>query len=289
MRRDVIPWVESIQAVRQAVDEARARGLKIGLVPTMGALHEGHVHLIERCRAEADFVVASIFVNPTQFGPAEDFARYPRTPELDRDRAAVGGADLIFAPTAEAMYPHGPESTCVDVIPYSRIFEGAIRPGHFRGVATVVLKLFAIVDPDLACFGQKDFQQQCVIRRMAEDLHLRVTIRIVETVREPDGLALSSRNRYLDPDQRRGAVVLRRALEKSQAAVAGGIRDGERVRQILHDTINSESMAQLDYAEVVDAETLDVLTRLEPGRTAVALLAVRFGSTRLIDNAFLPE
>ncbi|SIN85066.1 pantoate--beta-alanine ligase [Singulisphaera sp. GP187] len=285
----MIPWVKSIAEVRQAVGEARARGLRIGLVPTMGALHDGHVHLIERCRAAADFVVVSIFVNPTQFGPSEDFTRYPRTPELDRDRAASGGADLIFGPTAEEMYPHGPNSTCVEVVPFAGIFEGAIRPGHFRGVATVVLKLFSIVEPDLACFGQKDFQQQCVIRRMAEDLNLRLSIQIVETVREPDGLALSSRNRYLDSDQRRGAVVLPRALKKAQAAVAGGVRDAERVRQILHDTINSEPMAQLDYAEVVDAETLGVLTGLEAGRTAVALLAVRFGATRLIDNAFLPE
>lgn len=285
----MIPWVESLEAVRQAVDEARARGLTIGLVPTMGALHEGHVHLIERCRAESDFVVVSIFVNPTQFGPSEDFARYPRTPELDRAQAEAGGADLIFAPTPEAMYPHGPASTCVDVLPFSNVFEGAIRPGHFRGVATVVLKLFSVVGPDLACFGQKDFQQQCVIRRMAEDLNLRLRIRIIETVRERDGLALSSRNRYLDPDQRRGALVLPRALENARTAVAAGVRETERVRQILHDTINSEPLARLDYAEVVDAETLGVLPVLGAGRTAVALLAVRFGTTRLIDNAYLLE
>jgi pantoate--beta-alanine ligase len=281
--------VETIDEVRRAVDEARAKGRTVGLVPTMGALHEGHVHLIERCRAESDLVVVSIFVNPTQFGPSEDFARYPRTPELDRQRAAEGGADLIFGPPAEVMYPHGPHSTCVEVLPFSGILEGAVRPGHFRGVATVVLKLFTIVNPDLAFFGQKDYQQLQVIRRLSEDLNLRLSIRAVETVREADGLALSSRNRYLDPDQRRGATVLWRALEAARAMVAGGVRDLERVRQILRETIHSEPGAQLDYAEVVDAETLDALTALDADRRAVALLAVRFGATRLIDNAFLPE
>src|SRR3954452_12167548 len=192
----MIPWVETIKQVRDAVDSARKAGHRIGLVPTMGALHDGHVRLIEQCRARADFIVVSIFVNPTQFGPSEDFARYPRTPDHDRARCEEGGADLVFAPTAETMYPRGRLSTYVEIPELFDRLEGASRPGHFRGVATVVLKLFNIVGPDLAVFGQKDYQQQRVIRRMVDDLNVRVEIVTVETEREPDGLALSSRNRF---------------------------------------------------------------------------------------------
>lgn len=284
-----LAWVETIEDVRSHVRKARQAGLTIGLVPTMGALHDGHVQLIKQCREENGFVVVSLFVNPTQFGPLEDFTRYPRTPEDDQARAAVGGADLIFAPSAETMYPRGGLSTAVEVSALTDRFEGAIRPGHFRGVATVVLKLFSIVQPDTAYFGQKDFQQLSVIRRMVEDLNLLVGIRPVATVREPDGLAMSSRNRYLDEAQRRGAVVLWRALENARRAVRAGEQDAERVRQILRETIKSEGMAQLEYAEVVDPDTLLDLTHIEDGRRAIGLLAVRFGSTRLIDNAYLAE
>jgi pantoate--beta-alanine ligase len=286
----VIPVVASIEEVRRAVKTARAEAKLIGLVPTMGALHEGHVRLIEECRKEAGYVVVSVFVNPTQFGPNEDYQRYPRTLDLDRQRCQEGGADLVFAPDAATMYPRGSRATTfVEVPELSEILEGAIRPGHFRGVATVVLKLFEIVAPDLAFFGEKDFQQIVVIRRMVADLNLPPEIRAVGTVREPDGLAMSSRNRYLSLDERRAATVLSRALRKAVEVVGEGERTGDRVRQVLRETIELETLAKLDYAEVVDTDTLEPLDAITPGRRAVALLAVRIGATRLIDNAILTE
>lgn len=286
----MVPVIVGIDEVRIAVRAARAAGKVVGLVPTMGALHLGHVRLIERCRAESDFAVVSIFVNPTQFGPNEDFRRYPRTPDLDHQRCAEVGADLIFAPSAAVMYPpQDSPGTFVEVPGLSDVLEGSFRPGHFRGVATVVLKLFTIVAPDVAYFGEKDYQQQLVIRRMVADLNLPVEVRTVPTVREPDGLALSSRNRYLDRDERRAATVLSRALRRASRAVGEGERDADRIRQILRDTIQSEERAALDYAEVADAGSLESLARLTPGRRAVALLAVRIGQTRLIDNMMVIE
>jgi pantoate--beta-alanine ligase len=232
-------------------------------------------------------VVTSIFVNPTQFGPAEDFQRYPRS--LDEDLAAcdASGSDLVFVPSPATMYPHGLHSTFVEVAGLSEALEGASRPGHFRGVATVVLKLLEIVRPDMAVFGQKDFQQQLVVRRLVEDVHLPVEIVTADTVREPDGLARSSRNRYLSPTERGAAIALYRALEAARRAVNAGERDGNRVRQILRQTIESERLASLDYAEVADANSLEPLTELASGRRAIALVAARVGKTRLIDNAFL--
>ncbi len=279
----------TIAEVRRAVRSARARGLSVGFVPTMGALHDGHVRLIERARAESGFVVASIFVNPSQFGPHEDFGRYPRTLDADLLLCGEGGADIVFAPSVEEMYPHGPLSTYVEVSGLTTTLEGASRPGHFRGVATVVLKLFGIVGPDLAFFGEKDYQQLQVIRKMVADLDVPVTIRPVPTVREADGLAMSSRNRYLNEVHRRAAGVLSAALREAAEAVRNGERSADRVRQILGSRIESQEDARIDYAEVADAETLERLDRLEPGRRAVALLAVRFGTTRLIDNAQLPD
>jgi pantoate--beta-alanine ligase len=255
----------------------------------MGALHEGHVRLIEHCRRRTGSVVVSIFVNPTQFGPEEDFERYPRTIEADVARCSAAGANLILAPNSTTIYPHGKSSTFVEVPGLSDILEGAIRPGHFRGVATIVLKLFEIVRPDVAVFGQKDFQQQLLIRRMVEDLHLAVEIDTVATIREPDGLALSSRNRYLSPVERRAAVVLHDALQRAARAVEGGERQGNRVRQILRQTIESERLATLDYVEVAVADTLEPLAELSPGPRAVALVAARIGTTRLIDNMILPD
>jgi pantoate--beta-alanine ligase len=281
--------VETIEEVGGAVGRARRSGLRIGLVPTMGALHDGHARLVERCRAEAGYVVVSIFVNPTQFGPTEDLARYPRTLEEDLRRCAAAGADLVFTPAEEVIYPRGRSATFVEVPGLSHVLEGAIRPGHFRGVATVVLALFEIVRPDLAVFGQKDYQQQLLIRRMVQDLHVPVEILIEPTVREPDGLAMSSRNRYLAPDERRVATVLWRALRRGREAVAAGERDADRVRQILDVTISLEKSARLDYVEVTDAETLEPLSTIDPGRPAVALVAARVGSTRLIDNMALTE
>jgi pantoate--beta-alanine ligase len=285
----VAELVESVEDLRLAVVAARDRGLRVGLVPTMGALHRGHLRLIERCRDLAGSVVVSIFVNPTQFGPHEDFERYPRPLEQDMALCHGAGAEFVFVPAATAVYPNGSRSTFVEVPGLSDILEGASRPGHFRGVATVVLKLFEMVRPDLAVFGRKDYQQQLIIRRMVEDLHLPVEIVTEATVREPDGLAMSSRNRYLSPSDRRAAGVLYRALELARQAVAGGERDPNRVRQILTQTIESETAARLDYGEVVDADTLGPLDDLSPPRRAVALLAVRFGSTRLIDNLLLTE
>jgi pantoate--beta-alanine ligase len=278
----------TIAEVRAAVGLARRNGLVIGLVPTMGALHAGHLRLVEEARATSGLVVVSIFVNPTQFGPNEDFRRYPRTIEADLELCAGGGADLIFAPAVEEMYPNGPSSTFVEVPSLSDRLEGASRPGHFRGVATVVLKLFTIVGPDLAFFGSKDYQQLQVIRRMVADLDVPVEVRAVPTVREADGLAMSSRNRYLDLDQRRAAVVLSRALDRASEAVRGGERDADRVRQILRRTLESEPLATLDYAEVADADTLEPAREVGPGRRAVALIAARVGPARLIDNAILP-
>jgi pantoate--beta-alanine ligase len=285
----VLEAVSSIAEVRAAVAGARGAGRRVGFVPTMGALHDGHVRLIERCRAESDYVVVSIFVNPTQFAPGEDLDRYPRSLPDDLRRCTEAGANLVFVPCSTTIYPRGKEATFVEVPGLSHVLEGASRPGHFRGVATVVLALFEIVRPDLAVFGQKDYQQQLLIRRMVEDLHVPVELLVVPTVREPDGLALSSRNRYLDPGQRRAATVLSRALEGARRQVGEGERNGDRVRQMLRQTVESEASVRLDYAEVADADTLEPLVELVPERRAVALLAAWVGTTRLIDNALLTE
>ncbi len=285
----MLELAESVADMREAVARARRAGLVVGLVPTMGALHDGHVRLIERCRADAGWVAVSIFVNPTQFGPNEDFTRYPRTLEDDLARCREAGADLVFAPTPQAIYPRGAPSTWVEVPGLSDVLEGASRPGHFRGVATVVLKLFEIVRPDLAVFGQKDYQQQLVIRRMVADLHVPVRIVTEPTVREPDGLAMSSRNRYLAPAERRAATVLHEALERAHRAVREGETSANRVRQILRETIESNERVRLDYAEIADADSLEPLDRLGPDSRAVALVAARVGATRLLDNRLLME
>jgi pantoate--beta-alanine ligase len=287
-----LPVLASVRETRAAIRAARAAGHSIGLVPTMGALHDGHVQLIRSCRQITDFVVVSIYVNPKQFGPDEDFRRYPRTPDADRARCAEGGAELIFMPTDADMYPLGP-GNCTNVVVPPAItgpFEGASRPGHFDGVATVVLKLLNVVQPDVAAFGQKDFQQLQLVNRMVADLDLPVRILPVPTVREPDGLAMSSRNRYLDtPARRAAALSLSRGLRLACEAAAAGERDAERVRQILRAAVESEALVQLDYAAVADAATLEPLAVLEPGRPAVALVAAKVdGVARLIDNALLP-
>jgi pantoate--beta-alanine ligase len=285
----VVELARTTAEVQSAVASARGSRERIGLVPTMGALHEGHGRLIERCHSKADLTIVSIFVNPTQFGPTEDFERYPRSLEDDFKLCQSSGAAVVFAPTVQALYPSGPQSTFVEVPHLSDILEGASRPGHFRGVATVVLKLFEIVAPDLACFGQKDYQQQLLIRRMVRDLHLSVEIDTCPTMREADGLAMSSRNRYLSPDERKAAAVLFRALEKARTAALAGEHQAARVRQILRETIESEPLASLDYAEVASAENLDPLEDLGRDSLAVALLAVRIGNTRLIDNMVLRD
>jgi pantoate--beta-alanine ligase len=281
--------VETTPHLRTIVREARERGKRIGLVPTMGALHEGHVALMRQCREHADFVAVSIFVNPTQFGAGEDFGRYPRPLEHDLLQCESAGVDLVFVPSVQTVYPRGTSSTFVEVPGLSAVLEGASRPGHFRGVASVVLRLFELVLPDVAVFGQKDFQQQLVIKRMVDDLHVPVELVIAPTLRESDGLALSSRNRYLNAHERQSAAILYRALESARSAVATGERRAERIRQILRDTIKSEAGAKLDYAEVVDGETLESPGDLGEVKLAVALLAAWVGTTRLIDNAVLYE
>jgi pantoate--beta-alanine ligase len=276
--------VHTIDAVRQAVRAARDRGQTIGLVPTMGALHAGHVSLMRAARAGTGFVVVSIFVNPAQFGPSEDFSRYPRPIEQDLEACRGEGVDLVFVPDTATIYPPG-FRTYVEVHGLQDVMEGASRPGHFRGVATVVLKLFNIVQPDIAYFGQKDGQQARLVRQMVRDLDVPVQVCVRPTVREADGLALSSRNRYLDAEQRRHATALSEALRQAEQLVAAGERSAAAVQRAVAARIEATPGAVLDYAAVVDADTLAPLDRLQ-GMVFVAL-AVRFGSTRLIDNVLL--
>jgi len=258
----------------------------VGLVPTMGYLHRGHIELARRARNESATVVASIFVNPTQFGPSEDFGRYPRAFERDLGLLRDVGVDVVFAPPPEEMYPSG-FSTWVDVEGVTAPLEGASRPGHFRGVATVCNKLFNIVDPDLAFFGQKDAQQVAVIRRMVRDLDMNLEIVVAPTVREPDGLAMSSRNAYLSAEERAAAPVLHRALTAAMAMRRDGCLDAAAVVRRMRDVIGAEPLARLDYAAVVDPLSFKEFESLEsPG---LAVLAVRLGTTRLIDNMLLED
>jgi pantoate--beta-alanine ligase len=275
---------ETIEALRTQLAAARQARQSVGLVPTMGALHAGHLALIDQARRENDYVVVSIFVNPAQFGANEDFHRYPRPFEKDAARCEAHGVDLIFHPSPEEMYPPG-YRTYIEVRRLQDGLCGASRPDHFRGVATVVLKLFNLVQPDRAYFGQKDAQQVRVIQRMAADLNLPLTVVVVPTVREPDGLALSSRNQYLAPDQRRHATALWRALTEARTRIDAGERDAEVIRRLLADRIAATPGAALDYAAVVDADSLEAVARLR-GPTLLAL-AVKFGATRLIDNMLL--
>jgi pantoate--beta-alanine ligase len=254
----------------------RSEGLTIGLVPTMGALHAGHLSLIEEACRENARVVVSIFVNPIQFGPGEDFERYPRDPERDGSLLRNAGVDAVYKPSLEAMYPPG-SSTRIHVAGVSEGLEGAARPVHFDGVATVVVKLLSAVEPDRAYFGQKDAQQVAVVKRLTRDLDLPVEIRVCATVREADGLALSSRNAYLKPDERRAAVCLSSALRLAAVAYAQGERDSERLRQAIRARLEIEPLARVEYAEVVDPELFT-----PPG--SLAVVAVRIGGTRLIDN-----
>jgi len=262
----------------------RERPGAVGLVPTMGALHAGHLSLVEAARKENERVAVTIFVNPTQFGPHEDFSRYPRDLERDVGLLEKAGAHLVFAPAVEVMFPPGAETT-VDVGAVARPLEGERRPGHFKGVATVVLKLLGIATPDRAYFGEKDAQQLAVVRRLVRDLDIGVEIRACPIVREADGLALSSRNAYLSPEERRAASVLFRALEKAESLWAAGERSGPRLRRALRETLAAEPLARVDYATVADPETFgEVEVATGPVRL---VLAVVFGRTRLIDNRLL--
>lgn len=258
-----------------------ARGKSVGFVPTMGALHEGHLSLVRLAREHSDRVVVSVFVNPAQFGPGEDLERYPRQPERDAEMLAAAGCDLLFLPDVETVYPPG-NTTFVEPGGPAGGLEGELRPGHFRGVATVVCTLLNLVRPEVAVFGEKDAQQLAVVRRMVHDLHLPVEIVPGPTVREPDGLALSSRNAYLSAEERRAATVLYRALQAAERAIAGGERRAAEVRRILRDVLEGEPLARVEYADVVDADSFQPVEEVA-GRIVLPL-GVRIGATRLIDN-----
>ena len=259
----------------------------LGLAPTMGALHEGHLSLTRQARADNATLAVSIFVNPAQFGPGEDFARYPRTMERDLALLAEQGADLIFAPPPAEIYPAGFD-TWIEPGAVAEGMEGAARPGHFRGVATVVAKLFTITRPDYAYFGQKDGQQVAVIRKLNADLNLGASVVTMPTIREPDGLALSSRNAYLTPEQRAAAPAVYRALCAAQSLWAAGVRDAERLRAAAMTVLQAEPLLEsVDYISVVDADTMAALSAVTSGRPAMIATAVRLGAVRLIDNVVL--
>ena len=269
--------------MQREADDLRAAGKRIVLVPTMGALHGGHAALIREARTRGDVVVVSLFVNPAQFGEGEDYSRYPRDVDRDVLLASGAGGDILFAPEPTVMYPPGYQ-TFVDVETLSRRLEGASRPGHFRGVATVVVKLFNITRPHAAVFGQKDAQQVIVLRRMVLDLDLGVEIVVVPTVRERDGLAMSSRNAYLTPREREEAPVLYRSLRKAEEMIRAGERSAGAVIAAVTSEITGGSSAAVDYVSVADAESLDPLSVISPGTPVLVSLAARFGATRLIDN-----
>ena len=277
--------IRDIEEMRAASRAARMGGLSIGFVPTMGALHEGHLSLVRRARTHATLVVVSIFVNPLQFGPSEDFARYPRTLEADCALLEPEGVEIVFAPTTEQMYP--PDATSVVYVEgVSERLDGRSRPGHFRGVSTVVAKLFHIVEPDCAVFGQKDAAQVAVLRRMVHDLNMPIDLVVAPTARDADGLALSSRNAYLGPDERRQAPVLYRALRKVEELAKSGETNSERLRSAALFVLADVPSAVLDYLDIVDPETLLPVSSVAQG--ALVAVAATFGTTRLIDNVLLP-
>ena len=274
--------VYSIAELRAAIDRARAAGQTIGLVPTMGYLHEGHLSLIRRARQENDLVVVSVFVNPTQFGPNEDLAAYPRDTERDTTMMRATGTDIAFFPTAEALYPQG-YATYVQVEgPMTQTLCGRSRPSHFRGVTTIVAKLFHLVQPQHAYFGQKDAQQVAVIEQMVRDLNFNLQIVVCPIVREPDGLAMSSRNAYLTPSQRKDACVISQALFEARDKVTAGERRASVISDLIRTRMDAVQDAQIDYISVVDAHTLSDLKTLT-GEVLIAV-AVKLGPTRLIDN-----
>jgi pantoate--beta-alanine ligase len=272
----VVETIADLKSLRAKLAEP------VGFVPTMGYLHEGHLALVRQAKAENPSVVVSIFVNPAQFGPQEDFKKYPRDPQRDLALLEKEGVDLVFVPSLDEMYPPQFDSW-VEMGKVAERLEGAARPGHFRGVATVVAKLFNIVQPDRAYFGQKDAQQLIVIRKMVADLNMNLQVAAVPTVREPDGLAMSSRNTYLNPEERKQAVVLYQALNLAQKLYSEGEKDAKAIRQQMRDLIQKQPLAHIDYISIADAETLDELDTVRP--PALVSLAVKIGKTRLIDNA----
>ncbi len=272
---------KDIETCRQAVREARRAGRSVGLVPTMGALHEGHLSLIRAARARCAYVAVTIFVNPTQFGPDEDLDKYPRQLSTDLAACEQAGVDLVFTPDVETMYPAACH-TNIHVGGVTGGLCGASRPGHFDGVATIVTKLFNVLPADMAFFGEKDYQQMVMIRRMVRDLMIPIAIIPCPTVREPDGLAMSSRNAYLSADQRKQAASLSRALFAAVDRIGAGERDAGKITSVIREEILSAGPADIEYCDVVDADTLEVLNAID--RPARICLAVRIGSCRLIDN-----
>ncbi len=275
--------VESIDALRQA--RARIIG-SVGLVTTMGALHAGHIALVQQARAENNAVIATIFVNPTQFAQNEDLSKYPRNIPHDLELLRQAGVDLVFTPTAEEIYPSGFQ-TWIEVEHVSQGLEGERRPGHFRGVATVVAKLFNLTQPQRAYFGQKDAQQAAVIKRMTRDLNMPISIRVCPTVREADGLAMSSRNVYLTPEQRTAAAVIRRALLAASSAYENGERDANKLRVVIGEVLKTEPLAEVDYISIADGVTLREIESSSDHPILVSLV-VKMGKTRLLDNMLLP-
>jgi pantoate--beta-alanine ligase len=267
--------------MKESARKQREENRIVGLVPTMGALHAGHLSLIKQAQQQCSSLVASIFVNPTQFGPTEDFAKYPRTLSSDTEKLENAGVQCLFLPEATEIYPQN-YSTYVNVEGLSDRLEGRLRPGHFRGVSTVVMKLLQIVQPHFAYFGRKDAQQSAIISRMATDLNLDSAIVICPIQRESDGLAMSSRNVYLDRTNRQSAAVLSRALQAAQLLLQNGTRDAFSLQSAMHHVLKEESRAKLDYAEIVDAQTFEPLTHIN--RKAYVLIAAKFGETRLLDN-----
>lgn len=275
--------VRDVASMQRFANDVRLKGRRVGVVPTMGCLHEGHLSLIRLARQHSDIVITTVFVNPTQFGPNEDYQRYPRNLERDIHLASTAGTDAVFAPDVKSMYPD-PFYTFVDVAVLDSVLEGEFRPGHFKGVATVVTKLFHATMPHVAVFGQKDFQQVLIIRKMVEDLNFSVEIVVAPTVREEDGLAMSSRNTFLNSEQRQQAPVLYQALQTASDHVLAGERSASVIRNEIRDLIVGRSSGIIDYVSVADMSTLKELDVL-PGHGQVLLaLAVRFGTTRLIDN-----
>lgn len=276
--------VTCVAELKTIIRSARAAGKTIGVVPTMGYLHEGHLTLMRKARAEQGVVIATIFVNPLQFGPQEDYAVYPRDLKRDSTMAETTGIDVLFAPSVDEMYPagNGRTLTFVDVEQITTKLCGASRPGHFRGVATVVAKLLNITEADVGYFGQKDAQQVTVIRRMVDDLNMNVKIVAVPIVRESDGLALSSRNQYLNPDERQAALVLSKSLVRAQELLQLGEKDSGQILAVMNDLISREPLARIEYISIVDPTALEPLQQISG--PALIALAVKFGKTRLIDN-----
>ena len=281
-----IRQIFTIAELSLVLDAERATGRRIGLVPTMGALHDGHASLIAQAAGQTDVVATTIFVNPLQFGPTEDLSAYPKDLPNDIRLAETAGAHFVFTPSVSEMYPYGPANvlTNVSVSALTSGLDGAARPGHFDGVATVVAKLFAVVGRCSAFFGEKDFQQLAVVRRMASDLSFPVDVVGCRTVRESDGLAMSSRNRYLTPEERREAPLLNRALNDGRDLIESGEPDAGAVRRAMRALVESEPMFGLQYAEVVDPQTLEPVTYLRPGESVRLLIAATLGRARLIDN-----